>query len=157
MTGTDTFRTSRFLPHSPGRVFMAFSNEMVLASWWGPKGFTNEFEQFDFRSGGRWKFAMLGPDGSRHPNERVFTSVEPAKRLVIRHVSSPRFSLTVELTPVEGGTRIDWIQTFDAPAVAAALQRIVVPANEQNLDRLGAALTELESSGRDINPIVGGK
>jgi len=52
-------------------------------------------------------------------------------------------SLAIELKPVGGGTRFDWMQTFEDPAVAAALEHIVVPANEQNLDRLGAALTDL--------------
>jgi hypothetical protein len=54
------------------------------------------------------------------------------------------FTLAIELKPVEGGTRPDWIQTFKDPAVAAALEHVVVPANEQNLDRLGAALTSLD-------------
>ena len=94
---------------------------------------------------------MVRPDGARYPNQSAFTSVEPSRRLVIHHISPPVFLLTIELTSVEGGTRIDWIQTFDDPAVAAAIQHIAVPANEQNLDRLSAALANLKGSGRSIN------
>ncbi len=155
MNSTSTFRTSRFVPHSPGTVFKAFSLEAALASWWGPKGFTNEFEEFEFQSGGKWKFVMVGPDGSRHSNVSVFTSVEPTRRLIIHHESPPVFLLTIELTPVEGGTRIDWVQAFEDPAAAAALQHIVVPANEQNLDRLGAALANLEGGAGNISPESG--
>jgi uncharacterized protein YndB with AHSA1/START domain len=140
MSTTSTFRTSRSFPYTAAAIFKAFADGVVLASWWGPHGFTNEFEQFDFRTGGTWKFVMIGPDGTRYQNASAFVSVEPARRLIVRHSSVPHFSLTVELTPVEGGTRIEWIQEFDDPSVAAAMQNIVVRANEENLDRLGVAL-----------------
>jgi len=140
MDSPGTFRTSRHLNHSPAAVFAAFSDAGILASWWGPRGFTNEFEVFDFRPGGIWRFVMVGPDGSRHPNDSRFVKAEPPGAVVIRHVSAPVFTLTVQLTAVQGGTRIDWTQVFDDPEVAAAVRHVVEPANEQNLDRLTAAL-----------------
>ena len=146
MSDPITFRTSRILPHTPATVFSAFSNRAVLASWWGPSGFNNEFEIFEFKTGGRWKFVMVAPDDSRHPNESIFAEFEPPTRLTIRHVSAPRFTLTLELAPVPGGTRLDWAQVFDDPAVAAALRHIVEPANEQNLDRLNAILAATEGA-----------
>jgi hypothetical protein len=62
-----TFRTERVLPYPPQQVFEAFARPELLARWWGPSGFTNTFEVFEFKPGGRWKFVMHGPDGSRHP------------------------------------------------------------------------------------------
>jgi uncharacterized protein YndB with AHSA1/START domain len=144
MTAGNTFRTSRVLPHGPAAVFAAFAEPGMLAAWWGPNGFTNEFEVVEFRPGGRWKFVMIGPDGARHPNESVFGEIEEPSRVVIRHMSAPQFTLTVDLTKVPGGTRIDWTQVFENAAVAAALKHIVEPANEQNLDRLGAVLARRE-------------
>lgn len=38
----------------------------------------------------------------------------------------------------EGGTRVGWNQAFENPEVGARMERIVVPANEQLLDRLSA-------------------
>ena len=140
MDSPGTFRTSRHLAHAPAAVFAAFSDAGTLASWWGPRDFTNEFEVFDFRAGGIWKFVMVGPGGSRHPNESRFVRVEPPGLVVIRHVTAPEFTLTVRLTADQGGTRVDWTQAFDDPDVAAAVRPIVEPANEQNLDRLAAAL-----------------
>lgn len=35
------------------RVFEAFTDPARLARWWGPKGFTNTFQEFDLRPGGR--------------------------------------------------------------------------------------------------------
>ena len=109
-------------------------------SWWGPEGFSNTFEVFEFRVGGTWTFDMHAPDGQRYPNRNVFTVLEPARRVVIRHDCAPYFTLSVQLTEVPGGTHLAWEQVFDDPATAQAVKAIVVPANEQNLDRLQRAL-----------------
>lgn len=53
--------TERVLPASPRRVFSAFEQPERLAQWWGPSGFTNTFERFEFKPGGRWVFVMHGP------------------------------------------------------------------------------------------------
>lgn len=146
MSSLGIFKTSRQFDESPAAIFEAFADAATLASWWGPNGFRNEFEAFDFRPGGTWKFVMVGPDGRRHPNESVFSRVEPASLMVIRHVSPPNFTLTIELTAAQGGTRLDWTQAFDDPEVAAAIRHIVEPANEQTLDRLTAALRRTGSA-----------
>ena len=134
------FRHHRVLPYPPERVFEAFARPEQLARWWGPNGFTNTFEVFEFRLGGRWQFVMHGPDGSRHPNESVFLKLDAPSTLVIQHISQPRFVLTVTLTAQGDGTAISWVQEFEDRAVVARIRRIVEPANEQNLDRLSCLL-----------------
>lgn len=135
-----TFKTSRELPASPADVFAAIQNPNRLARWWGPNGFTNRFDVFEFKPEGRWVFAMIGPDGKVYPNESVFGTIERDRRVVIQHVSAPTFVLTITLESVESGTRVDWEQVFDDPAVAKAVRLIVEPSNEQNLDRLTAVV-----------------
>jgi len=130
------FRTERTLPFSPQAVYNAFSSAELLATWWGPEGFTNAFETFEFQVGGRWKFVMVGPDGARYPNQNIFTALEPASCVVIRHDCEPFFTLTVQLREVAGGTHVLWQQAFDDKHVAQAVKAMVEPANEQNLDRL---------------------
>jgi uncharacterized protein YndB with AHSA1/START domain len=135
-----TFRTERTLRFSPQAVYNAFASADVLATWWGPDGFTNEFENFEFQVGGRWTFVMVGPDGARYPNQNVFTELKPASRVVIRHDCQPFFALTVQLTQVTDGTHLQWQQVFDDAHIAKAVKAIVEPANEQNLDRLTRVL-----------------
>lgn len=101
-----TFSTQRFLAASPTAVFAAIAQPERLARWWGPQGFSNEFEVFEFEPGGRWVFTMVGPDGTRYPNESVFRQIELDCRLVIAHVVPPLFELRLDLQPVEGGR--DW-------------------------------------------------
>src|SRR5688572_18226776 len=130
------FRSERVLPYPPDAVFDAFARPELLAQWWGPAGFTNTFEIFEFRPGGRWKFVMHGPNGAQFPNESVFLELDAPSRVVIHHVSKPRYVLTVTLAAHEAGTAITWTQEFEDAAVAARIRHIVEPANEQNLDRL---------------------
>jgi uncharacterized protein YndB with AHSA1/START domain len=131
-----TFNTSRQIPASPAEVFAAFENPARLAKWWGPDGFSNTFEVCDFKPGGTWRFTMHGTDGKNYLNECEFLEVERDQKVVIQHASLPRFRLTVTLSPSGAGTLLTWSQTLEDPVVAEAVRHIVVPANEQNLDRL---------------------
>ncbi len=140
MSHDTTFQTERTLPFSPQGVYNAFASADVLAAWWGPEGFTNEFETFEFQVGGRWSFVMVGPDGARYPNQSVFTELKPASRVVIRHDCEPFFTLSVDLKATQDGTHLLWQQVFDDAQIAQAVKAIVEPANEQNLDRLRRTL-----------------
>jgi uncharacterized protein YndB with AHSA1/START domain len=133
-----SFNTSREIPAPLEEVFAAISNPKRLAHWWGPEGFTNTFNICEFKNGGRWSFVMHGPDGQNYPNENVFTEIKAPSRIVIKHIVEPKFSLSISLTESKKGTLVSWSQTFESPEIAANLEKIVVPANEQNLDRLSA-------------------
>lgn len=142
------FSTTREIPASPAEVFAAFSDPQRLAQWWGPAGFTNTFSLYEFKPGGRWSFVMHGPDGTDYSNENVFAAIEPGRKVVIRHVSAPTFQLSVTLSrSAGGGTRIAWVQDFASAEVARSIEHIVVPANEQNLDRLTAEVLRAAAGG----------
>jgi uncharacterized protein YndB with AHSA1/START domain len=133
-----TFKTSREISAPIEGVFAALTDGERLARWWGPNGFTNTFHTFEFETGGRWIYTMHSPNGGNPENESVFELVEPPRKVVIRHISQPLYRLTIELTPSAAGTTVSWSQEFDDAAVAERIAKIVVPANEQNLDRLSA-------------------
>lgn len=137
-----TFQTSRQFPATPAAVFAAISDATRIARWWGPAGFSNRIAEFDFRPGGRWLFDMIGPDGTVYANESFFVSIDPARQVVLRHVCMPHFQLSITLQASDGGTLLQWAQTFDDDAVAQSVRHIVEPANEQNLDRLSAELAQ---------------
>lgn len=134
-----SFKTSREIPAPPADVFAAFEDSDRLALWWGPAGFTNTFKLCEFKPGGSWSYVMHGPTGKDYPNESVFRDIGRSRKVVIHHVSQPRYLLTVTLEPAPGGgTRVRWEQAFENPTIAAGIEHIVVPANEENLDRLSA-------------------
>ena len=135
-----TFKTSRQLAATHSAVFEVFKDATRLAKWWGPNGFSNRFDVFEFQVGGKWVFTMIGPDGATYPNESVFSAIEPGRRIVIDHVCAPLFQLSITLEPSDVGTLLQWEQAFADASVAQAIRHIVEPANEQNLDRLSAEL-----------------
>jgi uncharacterized protein YndB with AHSA1/START domain len=131
-----TFNTSREIPASIEQVFAAISTPVRLSRWWGPAGFTNTFNVCDFKIGGRWSFIMHGPDGQNYPNENVFTEIEPPSKVVVQHLSEPHFHLTITLASSATGTVVSWSQVLESAEFAKRVEHIIVPSNEQNLDRL---------------------
>ena len=133
-----TFNHSRDIPATPAQVLAAISTPERLARWWGPNGFTNTFSEFDFKTGGKWSLVMHGPDGTNYPNDNVFGEIIPNQKVVVEHPMQPVFRLTIELAPSSTGTLVTWAQTFESDDVARQIEHIVVPANDENLQRLQA-------------------
>ena len=133
-----TFNHSRDIPATPAQVFAAISTHERLARWWGPNGFTNSFSAFDFKTGGKWSLVMHGPDGANYPNDNVFGEIIPNQKVVVEHPMQPVFRLTIELASSSTGTLVTWAQTFESDEVARQIEHIVVPANDENLQRLQA-------------------
>jgi uncharacterized protein YndB with AHSA1/START domain len=131
---------SRTVDAAPAQVFAAFSDPRRLERWWGPKGFTNTFSVFEFREGGQWRFTMHGPDGSTYPNESAFLEVTPSRRIVIRHLNPPHFTMTIALIGERGKTKVEWHMLFESAEECERVKKYAAGANEQNLDRLEAEL-----------------
>lgn len=131
------FHTSREIPAAVEQVFAAISHPERLARWWGPAGFTNTFNVCEFKNGGLWSYVMHGPDGRNYSNESVFAEIESPKQIVIQHISEPKYRLTIALSAVPAGTLVSWSQEFEG-AKMDRIKHILIPANEQNLDRLSA-------------------
>ena len=132
------FRTSRAFPAPPEAVFAAIQDPARLARWWGPEGFRNTFQTFEFRAGGAWVFVMHGPDGTDYPNQSEFLEIVPNARVRIKHVNLPQFELTLSLEPTPAGTRLSWVTVFENREFAETMRGFLESANEQNLDRLAA-------------------
>lgn len=137
-----TLNTFREIRASAQEIFAAFSDPKRLAKWWGPAGFTNTFNVCEFKSGGQWSYVMHGPDGKNYPNESVFAQIEAPKKVVIEHISLPKYRLTIALNQSEAGTVVSWAQEFENTKFAESRKELLTTANEQNLDRLTAEVTE---------------
>lgn len=143
-TSNREITNSRGFSYPREQVFGAFADAARLARWWGPKGFSNTFHAFDFRPGGLWNFTMHSAEGHDFKNECVFQEIREPERIVIDHVSTPRYLLEVTLEPVDGGsgTRLLWVQRFETAEMRDKIVKFAGPANEELLDRLEAVLGE---------------
>ncbi len=136
-------------------VWRAWSEPQHLMHWWGPKGFTNTFESFDFRPGGVWRFVMHGPNGADYKNEIVFVEIAKPERIVLDHVSAPQFRVTATFEDLSkenlaGKTRVTFRQVFESAKIYESVKRYAVPGNEENFDRLDGHLTLMESGCREV-------
>ncbi|MGH8785671.1 MAG: SRPBCC family protein [Cupriavidus necator] len=142
-TADREFVHSRLIDAPRERVFKAFSDPAHLARWWGPKGFTSTFHEFDLRPGGTWRFVMHGPDGVSYPNESVFVEVVAPERIVFEHISGHHFQMTITFAAQGTKTVVGWRQVFDTAAERQRIAEFVIEANEQNLDRLAAQVLDV--------------
>ena len=101
-------------------VFEAWTKPEHLINWWGPNGCKTTMQEVNIVPGGRWKFIMETPDGTKYPNEIVFHEIEPPARLYYGH-SGPddpeglNFTTTVTFEEAgPGKTKVTMIGLFQS-------------------------------------------
>ena len=131
-------------------VFRAWTDPAHLVHWWGPKGFTNTFHEFDLRPGGHWRFTMHGPDGTDYANHNAFVELLRPERIVLDHLSMPRFRVHATFEDLGTKTRLTFHMRFESAADCERVRPYAVPGNEQNFDRLGVQLGKLAGEWREL-------
>lgn len=135
----------RIVKASREKVFKAWSNPDNLKRWWGPEGFTNTFNEFNFHPGGKWSFIMHGPDKKDYPNESVFVKIEEPGLIVFNHISQPKFRIEATFEKVSvSETKVYFRMIFKTPEECNKLKGFVTDKNEENLDRLEVVLQDLQ-------------
>jgi uncharacterized protein YndB with AHSA1/START domain len=60
-------------------VWAAWTQSELLDEWWAPKPWKTQTKTMEFKDGGRWIYAMLGPEGEVHWCRADFKSISPMK------------------------------------------------------------------------------
>lgn len=60
-------------------VWNAWTKSELLDLWWAPKPWKAKTKTMDFRVGGSWLYAMVGPDDSKHWSRNNFLSIDTNK------------------------------------------------------------------------------
>lgn len=132
--------TTRVVDAPIDKVFDAWTYPVYLSQWWGPKGFTNSFLQYDLHPGGIWDFIMHAPDGNDYPNKCEFITIEPPYHIAWYHLTPPPFDVDVQLEKVGEKTRVLFRMLFDRVEDRDKKAAFVLPLNEENMDKLEALL-----------------
>ncbi|MDH4439653.1 MAG: SRPBCC domain-containing protein [Rhizobium sp.] len=123
-------------------LFDAFADPDKLKHWWGPHGFTNRIDAFDFREGGSWRITMTASDGTDFDNHSTFQEIVPTSRVVfLHHLPMHIYTMEMSFAPEEEGTRLHWRMLFEPTEENRQLEKFIRAANEQNFDRLEQVLT----------------
>lgn len=60
-------------------VWQAWTTPEILEKWWAPKPFVTKTKFMDFREGGHWLYAMVGPDNTTHWCRADYEKITPLK------------------------------------------------------------------------------
>ena len=61
-------------------VWDAYTKPEILDQWWAPKPWKARTKSMDFREGGRWHYAMIGPAGEEHWALATYTAIDKQNR-----------------------------------------------------------------------------
>jgi uncharacterized protein YndB with AHSA1/START domain len=109
---------------SPEQVWELWADPRKLERWWGPPTWPATFDQHDLTPGGLASYFMTGPEGEESHGWWEVTVVEPPKVLELldgfadgqgnRATDMPTFTMRMELSEREGGTRMELRTVFES-------------------------------------------
>lgn len=95
---------ARVVDADPDTAFRAWSDPAQIVKWFGPAGFELNTHEIDIRTGGRWRFDMIAPDGTVFPNRMTFHRIEAPRLIEVDHGNDED----------EDPDRFQMLVTFDA-------------------------------------------
>jgi uncharacterized protein YndB with AHSA1/START domain len=95
-------------PVSPERVWQLWADPRLLERWWGPPTYPATFDSHDFRTGGRVKYHMTGPEGDQPRGWWRMISVDEPKRIELEDGFAD-----ADGNPIEGGPTTIMVATIE--------------------------------------------
>lgn len=134
-------------------VWKAYTDPEILDKWWAPKPWVARTKSMDFRTGGHWLYAMVGPNGEEHWALANYTLVEDQKRFTADDAFAdsdgninedmPQSYWDSNFNSIEGGTLV----TFDiAYPDLAALEATIAMGFKEGLTLAAQGLDEYFAS-----------
>lgn len=62
------------------KVWQAWTDSKILDQWWAPKPWKARTKSMDFREGGHWLYAMVGPNGEEQFARADYKTIIPLKQ-----------------------------------------------------------------------------
>lgn len=136
--------TSRIVNAPIEIAYKAWTDPNHLKNWWGPTGFTNTFNEFDLREGGKWSFIMHGPDKGNYANECEFIKIDKPNLIAWKRHSKPLFQVVATFDVVSSNkTKVIFKMLFNSAEECNKLKPFVIDKNEENMDRLENELLKM--------------
>ncbi|HCS20258.1 MAG TPA: ATPase [Bacteroidetes bacterium] len=65
-------------------VWDAYTKSELLDQWWAPKPWKSKTKKMDFREGGEWHYAMVGPEGEEHWALAKYQRINPKTTFTVK-------------------------------------------------------------------------
>lgn len=135
-------------------VWEAWTNSEILDQWIAPKPWRAETKTMDFREGGFWLYAMVGPQNEKHWSRYDYAKIEPRKSITeLRAFSDENGTVKPEVkrthctnvfSEADGRTLVMVTAKYGSPDVLEFMVshgfKEGVGASLENLDELLAAM-----------------
>lgn len=103
-------------------VWQAFTEKEMLDRWWGPSPWKAETKTMDFKTGGYWLYAMVGPENEKHWGRMDYKAIEPNKSIQLedsfsdengkQNAELPVSKGSMVFTETANGTKVDFKMTY---------------------------------------------
>ena len=122
------------------KVWQAYTDSKLLDQWWGPSPWRAETKRMNFKAGGYWLYAMVGPGGERHWARMNYIAIDHHEGFDIEDAfCDEEGNLNADLPVSRGrmsfhktpyGTRVEFQMTY---ATETDVQKIVEMGFEQGI------------------------
>jgi len=78
----NTINIKREFAGNRALVWDCYTKSEILDQWWMPHPWKSRTKSMDFREGGRWHYAAVGPNGEEHWSITSYVKIEPQKMFI---------------------------------------------------------------------------
>lgn len=140
---------------APARLlYKAFATPEHVMQWFGPPGWPLTLCEMDFRVGGRYRFAMTGPDGVRGPTfGGEYLEIVPNRKIVYTNAfelpDAETMIVTITFAEQDGQTTFTINTLFASVAMMQAhLGMGIASGWSSMLDQLAVVVAEMQARER---------
>lgn len=105
-------------------VWRAFTEKELLDQWWGPSPWRAETKTMNFKDGGYWLYAMVGPENEKHWARMNYIKINHHKDFMVEdafadengtiNTALPVSKGTNTFTTTANGTRVDFKLIYES-------------------------------------------
>ncbi len=147
---TNTINIKREFAAERSTVWDCYTKSEILDQWWMPAPWKSRTKKMDFREGGSWHYAAVGPNGEEHWSITSYVKIEPKEFFIANNAFGdadeninpqlPQSKWTMNFSDAVNNTLVHGIMEF--PDFAQLEQTIAMGFKEglemamQNLDAI---------------------
>lgn len=147
---TNTINIKREFAGNRALVWDCYTKSEILDQWWMPHPWKSRTKSMDFREGGRWHYAAVGPNGEEHWSITTYVKIIPKKMFLANdafgdangniNAEMPQSKWTMNFSDMGKNTLVHGVMQF--PDLAQLEQTIAMGFKEgltmamENLDAL---------------------
>lgn len=112
-------------------VWRACTEKELLDQWWGPDPWRAETKSMDFKVGGYWLYAMVGPENEKHWGRMNYMAIDHHKSFDVEDCFCDENGVMNSVLPVSTGRNL-----FTETAGRTKLEMKFTYATEEDLKKI---------------------